>query len=616
MALFGKKSKKKSDEIKLPQETGAMTIIDLLAPEALKLESNFIQLGDKFIKTLFILSYPRYLETNWLSPIINLDQFIDISLFFHPIDTGQILKQLRKKVAEVQAQIAERGDKGMVRDPILETAYQDLESLRDKLQQAREKLFRFGLYITIYANSKEELGKAEAEITSLLENRLVYPKPANFQHDVGFNATLPLGIDKIQVYNTLNTAPISTVFPFVSMDLTDDKGVLYGINRHNNSLVLFDRFSLENANMVIFAKSGAGKSYATKLEILRQLMMGVEMVVIDPENEYQYLAESTGGSYFKISLTSKTHLNPFDLPEPMEDEAPQDTFRSHIIEMVGLVRIMLGGLTPEEDAIIDQALSETYAVKNITPESDFSQIEPPTMTDLQLVLESMAGGQSLATRLKKYTTGSFRGFLTTQTNIALDTPLVVFSIRDLEKELWPVAMFVVIQFVWNIIRSELKKRVMIIDEAWWLLQHEDGGSFIYGIAKRGRKYFLGLTTITQDISDFLDSKYGKAIVSNSSLQLLMKQSPSNIDAIAKIFNLTQEERFILLEASVGEGIFFAGPNHVAVAVTASYAEDQIITSDPAQILAIEKAKQELAAEEAGIQKENATKELEPKENPE
>ena len=573
---------------------GELSLKDVLAPAALEINPGHVRLGEKLARTLFIFSYPRYLHTNWFAPIINLDKIFDISFYIHPVDTAIILRQLRKKVAQVQSQISMREEKGLVRDPILDTAYRDLEELRDKLQQAQEKLFNFGLYITIYATTEEELNKSEQEMRAMLESKLVYAKPALFQQEEGFQSVLPLNQDRLLIHNYLNSAPISSAFPFVSFDLTSNKGILYGVNRHNNSLILFDRFSLPNANSVTFAISGAGKSFATKLEILRSLMWDIDIIVIDPEKEYEYLAETVGGRHFNISLTSQNHINPFDLPIPREDESPADVLRSNIISLVGLFRIMLGGITPTEDALLDKAIAETYASRDITPESDFSKISIPTLTDLALVLASTEGGESLALRLKKYTEGTWSGFLNQQTNIDIKNRLVVFSVRDMEEELRPVAMYIILHFIWNIVRSRLKKRLLVVDEAWVLMRHEDGASFLYGIAKRARKYFLGLSTITQDVADFMNSPYGKAIVTNSSLQLLLKQSAATIDAVVQIFNLTEEEKFLLLESEKGEGIFFAGLKHVAIKVIASYTEDQVITSDPAQLLLIKKAKAEFA----------------------
>ncbi len=566
---------------------------DVVAPSAIQIESRYIQLGDKFLRTLFLYSYPRYLNTNWFAPVINLDRFFDIAIHFHPVDTATIMKKLNRKVTSIEAQLNERTEKGLIRDPILETALHDLEDLRDSLQQATQKLFRVGVYITIIENSVEELNKAESEIRGILDARMVLTKNANFQQDIGFMSTLPLGRDKLEIHSNLNTGPASTLFPFVSADLTSNKGILYGINRHNNSLILFDRFSLENANSVIFAKSGSGKSYTAKLEILRSLMTGTDVIIIDPENEYKYLTETVGGSFFRVSLNSQNHINPFELPRPIDGESQADVLRSNIINLVGMMRLMLGELNPEEDAIIDRALAETYASRDITPDVDFSDKTPPTLSDFQSILENMEGGNSLAKRLEKYTKGSYAGFLNNQTNVDMQNKLIVFSIRDMETELRPIAMYLIIRYVWNIVRAELKKRILLVDEAWVMMQHEDAASFLYGIAKRCRKYYLGLTTITQDVNDFLGSKYGKAILTNSSLQLLLKQSPATINTVKESFNLSEEEKYLLLECGVGEGIFFAGLKHAAIKVIASYTEDQIITSNPEEILAREKEQADL-----------------------
>ena len=573
-------------------ENASLELQDVIAPSALKIDSKSISLGDKIARTFFIISYPRFLSDNWFSPIINLDKIFDISIFIHPIDTSLILRQFQKKVAEVQSQISVRESKGMVRDPMLDTAYRDLETLRDNLIQAQEKMFDVGIYITIYADNDLELFKLENEIKSMLESKLIYLKPALFQQGDGFKSILPINTDLLNIHQKLNSEPLSSVFPFISFDLTSDRGILYGVNRHNSSLVIFDRFSLENYNSVTFAKAGSGKSYATKLEILRSLMFDIDVLVIDPEKEYEFLAEAVGGRYFNISLSSDHHMNPFDLPMPREDETAEDVLRSNIINLVGLFRLMLGGLTPEEDSMVDRAISETYAIKDITPESDFSNIEPPLLSDFELVLGGMEGSDSVIQRLAKYTKGSWATFLNRPSNVDINKKFVVFSIRDMEDELKPVAMYIIIHHIWNSIRKNLKKRLLVVDEAWWMMKSEDTASFLYSIAKRGRKYYLGLSTITQDAGDFMNSAYGIPIITNSSIQLLLKQSPTTIDALQKTFNLTDEEKYLLLESNVGEGIFFAGLKHVAIKIIASYTEDQIITSDPSQILSNRKAKEE------------------------
>ena len=604
MQLFGKKSEKDKDLMPIlpPElyETGELELRDIIAPSALKVGPQEINLGEKVMRTYFIVSYPRLLSTNWFSPIINLDKIFDISIFIHPIETAKILKKFQKKVAEVQSQINIREEKGFVRDPMLDTAYQDLEGLRDKLQQAQEKIFDVGIYITVQGDNDDDLKKAASEVRSILESRLIYVRPALFQQEEGFTSTLPINKDELNVHSKLNSAPLSSLFPFVSFDLTSDRGILYGINRHNSSLVLFDRFSLENYNSVTFAKSGSGKSYATKLEILRSLMFDADVIVIDPEREYEYLAEATGGRYFNISLTSEHTINPFDLPIPREDESPSDILRSNIITLVGLFRIMLGGLTPEEDAIVDRAITETYALKDITVDSDFSSIEPPLLSDFEMVLAGMKGAESLVQKLSKYTRGTWSGFLNKPTNVDINKKFIVFSVRDMEDELKPVAMYIITHHIWNSIRKNLRKRLLVVDEAWWMMKSEDTASFLFGLVKRGRKYYLGVATITQDVGDFLRSPYGLAIMTNSSIQMLLKQSPTAIDMLQKAFNLTEEEKYLLLESDVGEGIFIAGLKRVALKIIASYTEDQIITSDPSQILAIKKAKQELKFAEGKV----------------
>ena len=556
----------------------------IISPAGLEVESNYIKIGAKFAKTLFIFTYPRYVSTGWFDPIINLPNLFDISIFINPIDTGMALKKLRKKSAQIESQISDQQEKGLVRDPMLETALQDVESLRDTLQQSQEKMFSTGVYVIIYAATLEELAKLESQIVSLMEAKIVYMKPALFNQLQGFLSMLPLGKDQLSVLTQMNSGPLSSFFPFVSEDLTSDEGIMYGINRHNNSLVIFDRFSLENANQVVFAKSGAGKSYATKLEIIRSLMVGNDVIVIDPEFEYKRLAEAFGGSFFNISLTSEEHINPFDIPIIPEGESPGDVLRSHIVNVAGLVKLMLGKITPEEDAILDRAITETYASREITPNEDFSKAQPPLLEDLETVLRNLDGGRPMAERLYKFTKGSFAGFINQGTNIDVNNRLVVFSIRDLEEDLRPMAMYVVLNFIWNIIRAKLKKRILIIDEAWIMMKNEDSATFLFGLVKRARKYYLGVSTITQDVEDFLRSPYGRPIITNSTFQLLLKQAPATIDIVAKAFTLSEAEKNLLLSAEIGTGLFFAGKKHVAIQIIASYFEDQVITTNPAELL--------------------------------
>ncbi len=575
---------------------GLTTLKDLIAPASLKFNSSYFELNGKFGRSFFVLAYPRFLSSNWLSFIIQSDGALDLSMFIYPIDSAQILKKLKSKVGEIGSQISLAQEKGMVRDPMLETAYKDVESLRDNLMQGTEKYFRFALYFTIYAADLKELDKFSSTLESTLGAKLVVTKRALMQTQNGFNSSLPLGLDELDVASNMNTSPLSSCFPFVSSDLTGNDGILYGINRHNNSLILFDRFAMENANSVVFAKSGAGKSYTVKLEVLRSLMVGTEVIIIDPENEYQHLAAAVGGTYLSVSLNSDSRINPFDLPIGLQGEDNADIMRSAVINLLGLFSLMLGKLDPTEEALMDKAIWQAYAKKDITPSlENFRGVEYPTMNDLVEILKGMVGAENLAQRMEKYTQGTFGGLLNQQSNVVLNNQLVVFSIRDLEEELRPIAMYIILNYIWNIVRSELKKRILAVDEAWILMQHEDSARFLFGIAKRARKYYLGLTTITQDVADFLASPYGKPIVTNSSIQLLLKQSPAAINLIAETFFLTEGEKYLLLESEVGEGIFFAGLKHAAIKIYASYMEDQIITTDPKQLLEIKESEEKLSS---------------------
>lgn len=580
------------EEEKIYRE-GTVSIHDLIAPSAFNVEPSFLQLGDTFCRTIYTISYPRYISIGWSSPIINLSQTMDISMFFYPVKSSIILKQLKNKVGALQAQLNADSEKGAARDPMRQTALNDIEKLRDDLTQGIEHFFQFSFYITIYSKNKEELDQTSEDIENIFGAKLINSRKVLFQAEQGFNSTLPIASDEVMVSFNMNSSPIAASFPFISAELTSDGGILYGINRHNNSLILFDRFSLQNANMSVFATSGAGKSYAVKLEILRSMMMGTDVIVIDPEREYEHLSEAVGGTYINISLSSDSQINPFDLPRPTGgDYSTDDIIRGAVITMKGLLRIMLGGMTTEQDSIMDRALIETYAKKDITPDADLSVVTPPIMQDLQEILEGMTGSEELVLKLHKFTDGTFSGLFNAPTNVELNNQLMIFSVRDLEDELRPMAIYAIINYIWNVVRSESKKRILVIDEAWWLLQHEDSARFIYALVKRCRKYYLGITTITQDVNDFLRSQYGHSIMTNSALQLLMRQSPAAIDTIQKTFILTDSEKYLLLEAGVGEGIFFAGNKHAAIKVVASYTEDQIITTNPEQLLEIERSKKE------------------------
>lgn len=568
-----------------PLKAGLSSIRDIIAPPAFVVTPNYLEVGELYCKTLFVFTYPRYLETNWLSPIINYDLTMDIGMYIHPLESKDVMYDLKKQIGKLESTRQIDAEKGNARDPELETALGDIDALRDVLQRGEIRLFQFGLYFTIYGKTPEELQSLVEQLESTLGGMLIYSKESMLQMEEGFTTTMPLMTDQLDVLRNLDTGSLSSTFPFTSSELSQDDGILYGINRHNNSLIIFDRFKLENANTVVFAKSGAGKSYAIKLEILRYLMMGTDVIIVDPENEYKALCDAVGGDYLVLSLGAKSRINPFDLPKASDNsESGEDVLRSAIASLHGLINLMAGGLSPEEDAIVDKALFETYALKDITYDPESQKNEAPLMQDFYNVIANMRGTESLSARMSKYVEGTYANMFNQPTNFTLNSGFVVFSVRDLEDQLRPIAMYMILNYIWTAIRAETRRRIMVIDEAWWMMQFEDSAKFLHGLVKRARKYYLGVTVISQDVEDFLGSRYGKAVVSNASMQLLMKQSTSSIDIVAETFGLTEGEKYLLLESDVGEGLFFAGMNHVAVKVVASFAEDQIITTDPKQLL--------------------------------
>jgi len=571
---------------------GVSTLRDLIAPSSIEIHSSYFRLGTKYGRTLYVYGYPRQIATGWLSSLINIDEVLDVSMYVYPVDSQVVLNNLRKKVTQLEASTSINNEKGRTRDPALEAAISDAEELRDQIQLGQERFFRFGLYVTLWADSMDELNFVQQKVETIFGQQLVFSKVASSQQEQGLNSTIPQLSDQLQIRRNMNTGAISTSFPFTSADLTDNSGILYGINMHNNGLVIFDRFKLENANMIVFAKSGAGKSFTVKLEALRSMMLGTEVIIIDPENEYQKLAEAVGGAYIRLSLNSNTRINPFDLPRVIDNDEADDALRANLVTLHGLFRLMLGGtqmangvavsaLSPIEEADLDQALIDTYARVGITSDPLTHNSPPPTISDLYDTLLHMGGtGPSLAQRLRKYTTGTFAGIFSQQSNIDINNPMVVFNIRDLEDELRPVAMYIVLSHIWNITRTIQKKRMLIVDEAWQLMKYDDSANFLFSLAKRARKYYLGLTTITQDVEDFMSSKMGRAIVANSSMQLLLKQSSSAVDVLSDIFKLTEEEKKRLANFPIGQGLFFAGQSHVHIQIQASPTEQQLITTNP------------------------------------
>jgi conjugal transfer ATP-binding protein TraC len=623
--MFGKKKQQPTDPVAIAQaqrareeqevqaafQKGITALRDFIAPSSLEFKSSYFQLGTRYARTFYVYGYPRQVYTGWLSGIVNLDEVIDVSMYVYPVESQVVLENLRKKVTQLEAGIQIDSEKGRVRDPSKQVAILDAEEMRDKLQVGEERFFRFGLYFTLYAGSLEELDFVSHKVESMLGQQLVYSKVATSQQEQGLNSTAPQMVDQLQIRRNMSTGALSTSFPFTSADLSQDTGILYGINMHNSGLVIFDRFSLENGNSVVFAKSGAGKSFLVKLEALRSMMFGTEIFIIDPENEYQRMCDAVGGAYVRLSLSSATRINPFDLPKVIDAEEADNALRSNLITLHGLLRLMMGGaqmqmqggnsaimpaLAPSEEADLDAALIETYAKAGITNDPLTHTAAPPTISDLYDTLLHMGGnGPSLAQRLRKYTTGTFAGIFSQPSNIDINNPLVVFNLRDLEDELRPVAMYIVLNYIWNKTKTDQKRRLLVVDEAWQLMKYEDSANFLFSLAKRARKYNLGITTVTQDVEDFMGSRMGRAIVANASMQFLLKQSTSAVDVLTDVFKLTSEERKRLSQFPVGQGLFFAGQNHVHIQVVASATETSLITTNPDQVQAINAA----AAEDNG-----------------
>lgn len=616
MGIFGKKQPKidpvllaeqqramEQQEVHAAFQKGVTALRDFIAPSSIEYSSSYFQIGTRYARTYYVYGYPRQLYTGWLSSMVNIDEVVDMSIYVYPVESQVVLENLRKKVGQLEAGIQIDAEHGRVRDPGKQAAIIDAEEMRDKLQVGEERFFRFGLYFTLYAGSMDELEFVSHKVESMLGQQLVYSKPASAQQEQGLNSVLPQFMDQLQIRRNMNTGAISTSFPFTSADLTDDHGILYGVNMHNSGLVIFDRFSLENGNSVVFAKSGAGKSFAVKLEILRSLMMGIEVFVLDPENEYQRMAEAVGGAYVKLSLNSTTRINPFDLPRVVDTEEADNALRSNLITLHGLLRLMMGGaqaqmlgaqgqttpaLNPVEESDLDAALIETYAKAGITNDPLTHNSIPPTIVDLYDTLLHMGNtGPQLAQRLRKYTSGTFAGIFSQQSNTDINNPFAVFNIRDLEDELRPVAMYIVLNFIWNKTKADKKRRILVIDEAWQFMKYEDSASFIFSLAKRARKYNLGITTISQDVEDFISSRMGRAIVANASMQLLLKQSPTAVDLLAEVFRLTSEEKKRLSNFPIGQGLFFAGQSHVHIQIMPSPTETSLITTNPEQIKAME-----------------------------
>ncbi|MBI2031602.1 MAG: ATP-binding protein [Candidatus Levybacteria bacterium] len=565
-------------------EKGTISLTDILAPSSVEVDFNFIRVGGLFYKTLFVVGYPRFVSPNWLAPLIDFDHSMNISMFCYPTASNDVLSDLRRKVAEMEATISSQVEEGKVVDPKVQAALEDALGLQEQLAKGVERFFQFSLYITLFSESVEDLEESAKKLSSALSSLLMITKTATLQMEEGFKSSIPGGVDELFITRNMDTTSLASTFPFTSAMLTQDKGIMYGINEQNGSLIVFDRYSLENANEVVFGKSGSGKSYLIKLEALRQFMFGTEVIIIDPEGEYETLANTLGGEHVSFTPSDPVKINPFDLSGMYEEG--ENELGLKILSLHGLLKIVMGQLDAAEDAILDRALVETYRQKGITVDPSTQKNQPPLMEDLYKVLIGMEdpAARNLALRLEKFIKGSLSGIFNQQSNFDIKNPFTVFSIKALEEELRPIAMHIILDFVWTRVRKSLKKRLLILDEAWYIMKYEDSASFVYGIAKRARKYYLALTTATQDVEDFLSTDYGKAVLSNSSIQMLLKQSPSEIDLVTKVFYLSEGEKELLLSADVGEGLFFAGQSHVVMKIIAAPFEHAVITSNPQELM--------------------------------
>ncbi len=572
---------------------GLLTVRDLVAPPSIEVDFDFLKIGDRYFRTLFVAGYPRFVSANWLEPLISFNHTLDIAMYVYPTKSEEVLENLKRRVGEMEATIQSDMKRGRVIEPSVQVALEDALALQQELAKGAQRFFQFGLYVTIPSKSLEDLNKTSKQVEATLASLLIITKRTTLQMEEGFKTTLPMGQDRIVITRNMDTTSLATTFPFTTSELTANEGILYGINEHNDSLVIFDRFTLENANAVVFGKSGSGKSYMVKLEIMRSLMFDTEVIVIDPENEYEALSHAMGGEYIRFHFGAQTKINPFDLTaltSTAKKGEEESELNQKILSLHGFFRVVMGKLTPTEDALLDRALILTYKQKGITPDPATQTKEPPLMEDLYKVLIGMEEplARGLADRIEKFVKGSLVGIFDQQTNVEIRNQLTVFSIRDLEEELRPIAMYLILDFIWTKVRRDPKRRILIVDEAWYMMKYPDSGNFLNSMAKRARKHYLGLTTITQDVEDFLSVDLGKAIIQNSSVQILLKQSSAAIEKVAGVFYLSEGEQHLLLSADIGEGLFFAGPAHAAIRVISSPEEHALATTKPQEVAAQER----------------------------
>ncbi len=559
--------------------------IDLISYSGMEESGSYLQMGDKFVRTLFISGYPYTASTGWLNMLINFNHNIDISYHIEQVDPLLALPKLNRKITELESTKRTMLKQGRVIGSEIIDPLESAKELKDKIQRGQEKLFQVSIYMTITADSLVDLNKITTLLETVMSTRLFYIKTATFQQLEGLQSILPRGENQLNQKRNLDSSSAALTFPFVSSELVQESGILYGVNKSNNSLVILDRFSLNNANSIIFAQSGSGKSYTAKVEILRQLMQGTKVIVIDPEREYKQLAASVNGTYIKLSAKSKEKINPFDFS--LKSYTGENDLSEHIQDLTEIISLMVGGLNAEEKAMVDKAIIQTYKQFgfNMTGKNTKAKsAEFPLLKDFYKVLKDMKQ-KDLCNRLERFVKGSLSTVFDSQTNIALDNRLVIFDIKDLNESLRQIMMMAVANFVHAQVKSSPQKRILVIDEGWLLLQHEESARFVAGLVRRARKYYLGVTIISQQANDFLNQEYGKAIASQSSVRILMKQDTTTIKKVAEEFNLSEYEQRFLMTCDRGEALIIADQNHVALKVVASEKEHPLITTNPKEIFA-------------------------------
>lgn len=535
-------------------------------------------------KCYYTQEYPSYIDMLWTRDIMSLHAKWDMSFYLYPEDDGAIQSMLKQRSTQLKAELSDEMQKWVTVDKEIEQQYRDVEMIREKLTTKEERYFEFWNYTTIYDNNEEQLRETWKKFEQKISWYWIKIKNAIHRMDNWFTANLPICLDDMWIVRSAVTSSLAASFPFISSDLITKTGILYWVNAHTWGLVIFDRFNskLPNMNSVILATSWAWKSFTVKLEILRYLLNWVDIIVIDPENEYHGLCEKVGWTYVNIATSSQQFLNPFDMPPMIEDVeyGKWDLLRSQIMNLVWLIQILVWKLSPEEEALLDKALQNTYALKWFTFEmEDYTGKKPPLMEDLLHVLEWMQGGDQIALKLSKYVTWTFWKLFNNYTNIDINNSLTVFSIRDVEDALKTPAMFNVLNFIRSKVRAVKKQRLMVCDEAWIMLQNDISANFLFWLIKRARKYGLWITTISQDIEDFTRSQYWKPIVSNSSMQILLKQSVTSMKSLNQLLGLSEAEQQRLISVGVWEGLMFVWSQHVGVQILASPHEKGFITTD-------------------------------------